>query len=77
MAKDLIDLVTRICIAIAVCTTVVTLGSCSINKHNSVVKLVEHGVDPIAAHCAIYFGDYSAHSSLCTIVSLSEKQAAK
>ena len=38
---------------IAVCFITVTIGSCTANRHYQIRTLVQSGVDPISAKCAI------------------------
>ena len=57
------------CATIAFVVLVATFGSCSVHKQRVVARMVEHGADPIEAHCSMYLGDVE-NKAICAIVAM-------
>lgn len=66
MEDNEISLMFRL-VFLSFCVLVVTIGGCAVNKQRVLAEMVEKGVDPLRAHCAVYLGD-ADNNALCTLL---------
>lgn len=52
-------------VALCVITLILVVGGIEVQSNNTMLQMVEKGVDPIKARCAVY-GGQSSNAALCT-----------
>jgi len=65
--EDKVIILSIKCITLVILAVIVSASGCSMSKQMMLTRMVEHGVDPMKAHCAIYLGDTTAGSSICVL----------